>query len=65
MTRWLTKQQRDHYLIRIKKAYLMDPEIPIGTMAERFLGVSTKMVARGRTDALEELKEHAESRIER
>ena len=56
MPRWLTKQQRTHYLVRIKKAFLLDPEIPIGTMAERFLGVSTKVVARARLEALEELE---------
>jgi hypothetical protein len=55
MGKSLTKQQREHYLIRLKLAYSRDPGTTIETMGERFRECSRKLVARARLEALKEL----------
>jgi len=52
MGRCLTRQQRQHYLQRIRIAFIANPTMTINEMLERFTGCTTKLVARARQESI-------------
>lgn len=52
MGRCLTRQQRQHYLQRIRIAFIANPTMTINDMLERFTGCTTKLVARARLESI-------------